>query len=189
LNPAGSAHIEFTSERLLLRSIRESDQQLYCDLFTNAATMRYIGPPLTAAEAVRVFRKALDAAQCSPPRGVFLTLTPTATLRPIGLCSLQNFDHARRTAELGLMIVPSGRAQGLATEALIAVLAQAFATLPFDEVWVRFAIDHAAATSTALSGGLVRHAEARPQDLAANLWRWSAYRGSWRPPGRTADQT
>ena len=79
------------------------------------------------------------------------------------------------------MLVPSGRAHGVATEALIAVIAHAFATLPVDEVWVRFALDHAACERTALSVGLVRHAQAAPEDLAANLWRWSAYRGSWRP--------
>ena len=35
------------------------------------------------------------------------------------------------------MLIPSGRAHGVATEALIAVIAHAFATLPIDEVWVR----------------------------------------------------
>jgi len=81
------------------------------------------------------------------------------------------------------------RAHGVATEALTAVIAHTFSTLPFDELWVRFAIDHAAAKSTARSAGLVRHADASPQDRAANLWRWSAYRSSWRPAARAANLT
>ncbi|HKR33941.1 MAG TPA: GNAT family N-acetyltransferase [Steroidobacteraceae bacterium] len=185
-SPAG---VEFSSARLLVRSIRESDQELYCELFSQAETMRHIGPPWTRAAAAKAFRSVLRATRCEPPRAVFLTLTPKAAQQAIGLCSLQNFDSAQRTAELGLMIVPSGRAHGVATEALTAVIAHTFSTLPFDELWVRFAIDHAAAKSTARSAGLVRHADASPQDRAANLWRWSAYRSSWRPAARAANLT
>jgi RimJ/RimL family protein N-acetyltransferase len=183
------ARVEFSSARLLVRSICESDQELYCELFSQAETMRHIGPPWTRAAAAKAFRSVLRAIRCEPPRAVFLTLTPKAAQQAIGLCSLQNFDSEQRTAELGLMIVPSGRAHGVATEALTAVIAHTFSTLPFDELWVRFAIDHAAAKSTARSAGLVRHADASPQDRAANLWRWSAYRSSWRPAARAANLT
>ncbi len=180
-SPAGPAPVEFASERLLLRSLHESDLDLYCELFCDSETMRYIGPPWTRAAAARTFRDALAATRCTPPRAVFLTLIRKDSLQPIGLCTLQNFDRARRQAELGLMLMPSGRAHNVATEALITVLEHTFATLPFDEVWVRFTVDHAAAERTALGGGLVRRATASPEDLAANLRRWSAYRGSWRP--------
>jgi RimJ/RimL family protein N-acetyltransferase len=173
-------NLQFTSQRLILRSLRECDEELYCQLFCDPDTMRYIGPVWTRAEAARAFRSALEAMRATPPGGLFLVLTLKADERPVGLCTLQNFEPGGR-AELGMMLVPSGRASRVATEALIAVLTQVFATLPLDEVWVRFAIDHQAATRTAVSGGLVRHAQARPEDLAAKLWRWSAYRGSWRP--------
>ncbi|HET9446708.1 MAG TPA: hypothetical protein VFO35_10640, partial [Steroidobacteraceae bacterium] len=49
------------------------------------------------------------------------------------------------------------------------------------EVWVRIALDHAACERTAVIIGLVRHAEAAPEDRAKNVSRWSAYRSSWRP--------
>jgi RimJ/RimL family protein N-acetyltransferase len=181
LTPAELEALEFTSERLILRALRECDEELYCQLFCDPTTMRYIGPPWTRIEASRAFRGALEGMRATPPRGLFLVLAFKAGQRPVGLCTLQNFEPAERRAELGLMLVPSGRAARVATEALIAVLAHAFATLPFDEIWVRFAVAHEAATRTAVGGGLVRHAQARPEDLAANLWRWSAYRDSWRP--------
>jgi len=180
LNPAELANLQFSSERLILRSLRECDEELYCQLFCDPDTMRYIGSPWTRAEAARAFHSAREMMLATPPRGLFLVLTLKADARPVGLCTLQNFEPSGR-AELGMMLVPSGRAARVATEALIAVLAQVFATLPLAEVWVRFAIEHEAATRTAASGGLVRHAEARPEDLAARLWRWSAYRDSWRP--------
>jgi RimJ/RimL family protein N-acetyltransferase len=175
---------EFSTQQLILRSIRESDEGLYCELFCDPDTMRYIGPPWTRAEAQRAFRDALGAMRATPPRGLFVTVIHRDAQRPIGLCTLQNFDRAQRRAELGLMLVPSGRAYGAATEALMAFIEHAFATLPFDELWVRFAVDHAAARRTAMSSGLVRHSQAAPEDRAASLWRWSACRSSWRSPAR-----
>ena len=184
MNPAGLAAVEFTSKRLILRSLHERDEELFCQLFCDPAVMRHIGPAWTRAAAVRALCSALEAMRSTPPRGLFLVLTLRAGERPAGLCTLQNFQSSERRAELGLMLVPSARAFGVATEALIAVLAHAFATLPFDEIWVRFANDHKAAMRTAVGAGLVRHAQSRPEDLAANLWRWSAYRDSWRPAAR-----
>jgi RimJ/RimL family protein N-acetyltransferase len=177
---AAAAPVEFASERLLVRSIRESDLELYCQLFCDRETMRYIGPPWTRTAAVRAFHGAIEATRSTPPRAQFLTLTTKDAQQPVGLCTLQNFDPFRRQIELGVMLVSAGREQGLATEALIAVIAHAFATLSVDEVWVRFAIDHLACERLALSVGLVRYAAASPEDLAANLWRWSACRGAWR---------
>jgi RimJ/RimL family protein N-acetyltransferase len=182
LNPAGSeAHVEFTTARLLLRSIRESDEELYCALFCDPDTMRHIGPPWTRAEAARAFRGVLEATRCSPPRAMFLMLIPKDTQQAVGLCTLQNFDPARRQIEFGVMLLSCGRERGLATEAMIGTIAHAFAKLPVDEVWARVAVDHAVCERLVLRAGLVRHAAASPQDLAANLWRWSAYRSSWRP--------
>ncbi len=164
-----------------MRSIRESDEELYCTLYCDPETMRFIGPAWTRAEAARAFRSVLGATRAAPPRALFLTMVPKAAQKPTGLCTLQNFDAPMRRAELGMMLLPTGRAHVVATEALIAFLAHAFATLPVDEIWARFAVGHAAARHTAMSGGLIRPAQVAPEDLAANLWRWSAYRSSWRP--------
>jgi RimJ/RimL family protein N-acetyltransferase len=190
VSPGSSADaVELIGERLVLRSIDERDEELYCELFCNAETMRYIGQPWTRDDAARTFRGVLEATRRTPVRALFLTLIPKETQQPIGLCTLQGVDPVRRQAELGVMLVPTARVQGLATEALITVIAHAFATLPVDEVWVRFAVDHAACERLALRTGLIRHAAVAPQDLAANLWRWSAYRSSWRPAARVCDAT
>jgi RimJ/RimL family protein N-acetyltransferase len=181
--------MELIGEKLILRSIDERDEELYCGLFCDPETMRYIGPPWPRAEAVRAFRGVLEATRRMPPRALFLTLIAQETQRPIGLCTLQDVDAVRRQTELGVMLLPTARVQGLATEALLTVIAHAFATLPVDEVWVRFAVEHAACERLALRTGLIRHAAASPQDLAAKLWRWSAYRSSWRPAARVSEPT
>jgi RimJ/RimL family protein N-acetyltransferase len=189
LESSSGATVELIGEKLILRSIDERDEELYCGLFCDAETMRYIGPPWTRAEAARAFRSVLEATRRTPPRALFLTLIAQQTQRPIGLCTLQDVDPVRRQTELGVMLLPAARVQGLATEAMIAVIAHAFSTLPVDEVWVRFAVDHAVCERLALRTGLIRHPHALPQDLAAKLWRWSAYRGSWRPAARASDTT
>jgi RimJ/RimL family protein N-acetyltransferase len=190
LIPAGSAtHVEFTTARLLLRSIRESDEELYCALFCDPQTMRHIGPPWTRAEAAGSFRGALEIARCSPPRALFLSLIPKDTRQAIGLSTLQNFDPVRRQIEFGVMLLPGGREQGLATEAMIGVIAHAFARLPVDEVWARVAVDHAACERLVLRAGLVRDSGISPQDPAAKLRRWSAYRASWRPAAAGPQRT
>lgn len=186
MNAVAPAPLELRTRRLILRAIRDSDEELYCTLFCDPDMMRFIGPTWTRAEALRAFHGALEAMRAESPRGVFLAVLHQYSPRPHGLCTLQNFDALGRRAELGMMIAPTGRAHGAAAEALVAVLKHAFATLPFDEIWSRFAVDHVAARKTAVSGGLIRHAQDAPEDLAARLCRWSAHRSSWRPPAREA---
>jgi RimJ/RimL family protein N-acetyltransferase/precorrin-6B methylase 1 len=178
--------MQFTGGRLILRALRESDLDLYCRLFCDPQTMSSIGPPWTREAAIAAFRSTLAATRSIPPRALFFVLTPQAATQPIGLCSLQNVDPLQRQTELGVMLTACGQQQGFATDALIAVIGHAFAKLPVDEVWVRFAIDHSACERLALRTALVRHAEASPLDQGTNLWRWSARRGSWKAPKANA---
>src|SRR4030095_3059172 len=53
--------LQLSSPRLTLRSIRESDEELYSELFCDPETMRYIGPPWTRPEAAQAFRGVLAA--------------------------------------------------------------------------------------------------------------------------------
>jgi RimJ/RimL family protein N-acetyltransferase len=190
LSDSAAAAEGFESARLVLRALAGDDEELYCELFSSADTMRYIGKPWTRAEAAHAFRDALGAMRLEPPQGLFFTMIDKATGAAVGLCTLQGFDWAARQVELGMMLRATGRARGFATEALSAVLAHVFATLPIDEIWVRFAIDHTVAVRTAVGGGLVRSPVPLPPGSAPNLRRWSAYRQSWRPgPRQAADQT
>jgi len=173
--------MELITPRLSGRSMHERDEQLYCDLFCDPETMRHIGAPWRRADAARAFRDVLKVTRAAPPRALFLTLIRRDTQQPIGLCTLQNFDQARRQVEFGVMVLPAGRTQGFATEAMVGAIAHAFAELPVDEVWSRVAVDHAVCERLVITVGMVQHPGVLPEDRAANVRRWSAYRDSWLP--------
>ena len=75
MNRVELARQEFRSARLVLRLLRECDEELYCQLFCDRETMRYIGPAWTRACAAKAFHGALEATRAAPPRGLFLVLS------------------------------------------------------------------------------------------------------------------
>jgi RimJ/RimL family protein N-acetyltransferase len=169
--------IAFETTRLLARPLDERDEQLYCDLFADADTMRFIGAPWSREHAVRAFRTACRAMQRLAGRDVFLTLIAKAAHSGVGLCSIQDIDGTARLAELGLMLKPVACGQGYAKEILAAATSWAFRALPIDELRVRFATAHASAERVALDTGYTRNGYATQPE--AMLCSWSARRESW----------
>lgn len=81
----------FETMRLLARPLDDCDEQVYCDLFADAGTMRFIGAPWSRVEAAQAFRTARRAMQRVAAGGdVFLTLVEKAARQAIGLCSIQD---------------------------------------------------------------------------------------------------
>jgi RimJ/RimL family protein N-acetyltransferase len=173
-----ASSLGFETIRLLARPLDHGDEQLYCDLFADADTMRFIGAPWSRQAAERAFRAACRAMQrLAGGRDVFLTLIDKSARSGVGLCSIQDIDAAARCAELGLMLKPVACGQGLAKETLAAATGWAFRALPIDELRVRFATTHASAERVALSTGYTRNGYATQPE--ARLSSWSARRASW----------
>ena len=173
-----ASSLAFETMRLLARPLDDRDEQLYCDLFADADTMRFIGAPWSRRAAARAFRTACRAMQrLAAGRDVFLTLIDKTARAGVGLCSIQDIDAAARCAELGLMLKPVACGQGFAKETLAAATSWAFRALPIDELRVRFATNHASAERVALSTGYTRNGYARQAE--AGLSSWSAQRESW----------
>jgi len=172
-----SAPLAFETPRLLARPLDQRDEQLYCDLFADVETMRFIGSPWPREHARRAFRVACRAMRRFAGRDVFLTLIDKAADSGVGLCSIQDIDAAGRLAELGLMLKPVACGQGYAKEILAATTSWAFRALPIDELRVRFATTHASAERVALGTGYTRNGYATQPE--AMLCSWSARRESW----------
>lgn len=148
------------SERLSIGGLVEEDEALYCELFTDAVTMRHIGPPLTRAGAKQRFHGALASSRRQPPTELLFSIRETAAAAHIGICALQNIDRARSRAEVGVMLRPACHRRGFGTEALRLVLTTAFAVLSIDEVWGQFDPSHVAVERMNIRAGMTYYGAA-----------------------------
>jgi RimJ/RimL family protein N-acetyltransferase len=130
--------------RLNIRALTAADLDLYCELFTDADTMRHISPPLTRRRAARSFELALERSGRRPHDDLFLTLELKSREQSVGLLSVQQIDFDRGSAEAGVMILPAYRRAGIATEGLECALRWASAVLQLAEIWLATRHDHTA---------------------------------------------
>ena len=166
------------TDRLRTRPLALEDEALYCSLYTDAETMRFIGAPLSPERAARSFRAALAGMNRSPIERLFLTIVEKSSHQAIGISSLQDFDALRRSVQQGSMLAAGARGHGYAKEVLVAMTEQVFAQLPVDELWVQFAAELAVVERGVRSVGFVRrHEAAAADDPQRNVW--SVYRESW----------
>lgn len=110
--------------RLQLRPLEGNDQALYVGLYTDAVVMRHIGPPMTPDAAARAFQNALKARHGASAGPRLWVLSETARAKSMGLLGL-GFTEAG-SGELGIIIDRQRQGQGLASEALAALLGHAF---------------------------------------------------------------
>ena len=123
--------------RLRLRALAATDHALFRALYTDSEVMRFIGRPLSAAEAAASFRATLRATR-RPPGPRFFAIVEKRGRRAIGLCSIQPVELRERSVEIGIMLGRDVRRRHYASEALSALVAAALRTLPIDTVWVQY---------------------------------------------------
>jgi RimJ/RimL family protein N-acetyltransferase len=162
-----------------MRPLGAQDSALYCHLYTDEETMRFIGEPLSPERAARSFKGALTGMHREPIERLFLTVMEKASLQDIGVCSLQNFDAQLRSVQAGVMLVASARAQGYAKESFTGLIREVFAQLPVDELWVQFAAEHKFVERGVISVGFDRRRASAPEDEDQQRSVWSVRRDSW----------
>jgi RimJ/RimL family protein N-acetyltransferase len=117
------------TERLLLRPLIETDAETLYTIFSDAAVMRYwnTAPWEHVGEARDAIANDFEARRT----GSYLQLgiEKNADAQLIGTCTLFNFNHQCRRAELGYALARSVWGRGFMHEALSALLDYAFAEL------------------------------------------------------------
>jgi RimJ/RimL family protein N-acetyltransferase len=171
-------HAGFKTHRLDVRALSEDDVHLYCSLYTDTGTMRFIGPPLTAERAARSFRKALDLVRTRPLDSMVFALVERATGETLGLSTLYHYESSHQHIAVGLIMSPLHRSRGIATEGLAGTISHAFDALPVASVWTEIS------TENLIVGRLVRSVGLLPNEQAAAPsgpdWRvWFAHRDQW----------
>jgi RimJ/RimL family protein N-acetyltransferase len=166
---------ELQSERLTMRPLTGADAAVFCNLYGDPETMRFVGPALSRERAERSFRIALRSLGRPPVKRVFMVIVEKAVQRAIGICAFQDFDVCRRRVEAGMVLDSQSRGKGFGKEGLCALITHAFAVFAVDEVWIQHSTENSIAERVPLSLGLERNAEFRVPGMCV----WSAYRQSW----------
>jgi RimJ/RimL family protein N-acetyltransferase len=163
------------SQRLNYRLLNESDRELFCSLFMDASTMRYIGSPLSRERAERRFNTALQAKRHEHLREMTAIVERTSGLF-LGIANLHMIDAHKRHAERGLMLLPNACGQGFGLECSTALRDYSFERFGLNAVYMRIAAGNTRMERVAIRSGYTPLAELA--DTAA--WRdWCLTRDSW----------
>ena len=165
--------------RLQLGRLSEADEALYCELYSEADTMRYIGAPLSPERAARSFRRALARSNEQPSGPELFAIVEKSTQHAVGLCGVQPIDTAMRRAEIGILLNPEARGLGYAAEGLAALLLHAFSALPIDAVWVQYQSSNAAAERLFIGLGFLLQVDGEIGDACNARHVRSVHRSSW----------
>jgi RimJ/RimL family protein N-acetyltransferase len=117
---AVAANFVISTTRLEIRPLAEQDLQLYLDLYTNAATMAYIGDVLCPDKARSSFQAALLLNANTPFKRLFLTVVQQE--QAVGLCAINQWDSKTAQVELGIMLLKPWQGRGYAAEAFSALI-------------------------------------------------------------------
>lgn len=168
----------FATERLQLRPLEAADEALYHELYTDPDTMRFIAPPLTTEQAASRFRKILARQHEPSLAGRFLVMLEQATRQPIGVCGTSKYDAETLRLEVGIVLKAVARSQGMAREALAALISKVFAVSPVREIYVRFSADNVAMERASVHMGLTPCADELQEQGA--FWNrvWSVHRST-----------
>lgn len=137
---AVAAGFAFDTPRLHVRPLRDDDEAVYCELYTDAETQRHTGGALSPQAAARSFAAALRAPHRRPLRSLYLMLCERAAgYRKLGMVGLSGIDTAARRAEIGILMTAAARCRGYGREGFGALAKQIFLRLPVDTIYVQYA--------------------------------------------------
>jgi RimJ/RimL family protein N-acetyltransferase len=122
---------EFETNRLRMRPLDDSDEVLYCRLYTTAELMRFIAPPLSMEAAQRSFQVALRKQSPRPQRWI---VHDRQDGRPIGLLGLIGVDDR---PEIGVMLLAPAQGRGIGSEAMQGMADHAFSAFGLQSICAR----------------------------------------------------
>jgi RimJ/RimL family protein N-acetyltransferase len=129
---------EFQTARLRMRTLCECDRALFCRLYTDVESMRFIGRPLSSTGALAAFDATLQAIREENGGACFFAIVAKASRRAVGLCAIQPVVRTAQCAEIGIMLAPEARGLRYGAEVVSGLATAAFRALPIDRLWVQY---------------------------------------------------
>ncbi|MEO8670840.1 MAG: GNAT family N-acetyltransferase [Tahibacter sp.] len=172
-------NVQFETQRLTVRTLEATDEMLYCHLYGDLESMRFVGTPISLDSAARRFCRQLEARVAEPADFSCLVMLERSSGASIGICGLQSLDRVRRSVEAGMMLTSAARGWGIAREGLSALVDYAFRLFPVDEVWVQYPPEHLRAERLVVDVGFVPGGSVATEARFAEKCVWSIVRKCW----------
>ena len=132
------------TERLILRTSTPADALDIFHFMSDLRAMKYLVRPLMASVDEALQRIQMFQTLFREQNAVPWVVEGRAADKVIGTCVIQNLVRLHHRAEIGYMLSPEWWGQGLATEAVTAVLNFAFAQMGMHSLEARTDPDNAA---------------------------------------------
>ncbi len=149
----------FSSERLFIRPLAEEDKELYCSLYTDAKTMRYIVEPFSQKKAEKAFAISVKKNKQDDPNFYTWTVINKTNEKKIGITSLYKMlgKEILEHHEVGIMLLPLYTGKALGKESLKATIGFGFQNLRMSQINIRFNKSNIAIKELSLNLGFVDH--------------------------------
>jgi ribosomal-protein-alanine N-acetyltransferase len=124
---------QLETDRLLLRQVKLDDNQAIFDYYTDPLVTEYFMEPLTDPQKAQAIAQEY-AGYDSVNTGIVwaITLKPNPTL--IGTCGYETFSRYDKRGEIGYDLARKYWGQGIAKEALRAIIEYSFADLDLNRI-------------------------------------------------------
>jgi ribosomal-protein-alanine N-acetyltransferase len=163
-------HPILATARLHLRQFRAQDADAMHACFSNAAAMRFWNtPPHTKRiETERAVRNFID---CTPTYYRFWAIADAGTDRCLGLVNYHDGHVRNKRVTIGYIVDPDHHRQGIATEAVSAMIAFCFRELGLHRLQAFIHPDNTASRTLAEKLGFRREGLLRENLRVADAWR------------------
>jgi ribosomal-protein-alanine N-acetyltransferase len=161
-----------TTERLILRELKESDQELVLFLRSDKTVNAFIERPedrktKTTEDAIRFIKEIHGYAKSNTSIAWGITLKESPNI--VGTICLWNFSDDRKTAEVGYDLHPNYQGLGIMSAALKLVLAYGFNRLHLDKIEAFTHKDNVSSIKLLARGGFVLMAHRTDADNVNNV--------------------
>lgn len=163
-------HPTLITPRLRLRQFRADDADAMHKCFANPEAMRFWNQPVFTKriETERAVRNFID---CTPSYYRFWAVADAETDRCLGLVNYHDGHIRSKRASIGYIIDPSRQRQGIATEAVSAMLDFCFGELGLHRVQAFIHPDNTASIALVENLGFRREGLLRDNLRVGNVWR------------------
>jgi ribosomal-protein-alanine N-acetyltransferase len=156
---------DLSTDRLLLRGVRESDSTFLLRHLSDVDVCRYLydaEPYTTIDEAEELIRLFID------PEGKTLNrwiIVEKASNEPTGTCGFSLWDKENNRAEIGYDLSPAYWSRGYMTEALTAAIASGFENMALNRMEAIIALENVASFRLVEKLGFQREGVLRDRHL------------------------